>query len=44
MKSVHTFRTGRHKGQADIFLLFQYIFDFNKLVTERVIEATDPKF
>ena len=26
MKCVHTFGTGRHKRQADITLLFQYIF------------------
>ena len=25
MKCVHTLRTGRHKRQADITLLFQYI-------------------
>ena len=25
MKCVHTFGTGRHKRQADITLLFQYI-------------------
>ena len=26
MKCVHTFGTGRHKRQADITLLFQYMF------------------
>ena len=26
MKCVHTFGTGSHKRQADITLLFQYIF------------------
>ena len=26
MKCVHTFTTGRHKRQADITLLFQYIY------------------
>ena len=27
MKCVHTFGTGRHKRQADITLLFQYMLD-----------------
>ena len=29
MKCVHTFGTGRHKRQADITLLFEYISDDN---------------
>ena len=29
MKCVYTFRTGRHKRQADITLLFEYIFYIN---------------
>ena len=28
MKCVHTLRTGRHKRQADITFLFQYIYNF----------------
>ena len=30
MKCVHTFRTGRHKRQTDITLLFQYIKSHTK--------------
>ena len=34
MKCVHTFGTGRHKRQADITLLFQYINIQNVVVLE----------
>ena len=38
MKFVHTFGTGRHKSQADITLLFQYICEFNVLQFSRLVK------
>ena len=34
MKCVRTFRTGRHKCQADITLLFQYILQVNMFLSK----------
>ena len=40
MKCVHAFRTGRHKRQADITLLFQYI-TFEKIISKQSFFVSD---
>ena len=43
MKCVHTFGTGRHKRQADITFLFQYIYlKTLPCVTSVLPQATHP--
>ena len=36
MKCVHTFGTGRHKRQADITLLFQYMISFDPTLLDLI--------